>query len=76
MPDVHVPLKKHILIYAMHLYMYIYVYVCIYVSHFIFIIYTWSKIGVFALTFVRNLSGVIQMQSGVRGRGEGLLAQM
>lgn len=63
------------MIYAMHLYMYIYVYVYMFHISFSFI-YTWSKIGAFALEFVRSLSGVVQMQSGVRGRGEGLLAKM
>lgn len=69
MPDVHMPLKKHILTYAMHLY------ICIFSFSFI---YTWSKIGVcqefVKLEFVRNLSGVVQMQSGVRGGG-GLISK-
>lgn len=45
MPDVHMPLKKHILTYAMHLYMYIYVY-----FHFHLFI------PGLKLVFVRNLS--------------------
>lgn len=52
-------------------------YMCAYMFHVSFsFIYTWSKIGVLALEFVGYLSGVVQMQSGVRGREEGLLAQM